>query len=143
MLCFYTIEVLARMTHNAAARTIIKTPLAPAAIGPYSQGVLAGETLYCSGQLAIDPESGGLISGALEAETERVLENLGAVLRAASMDYENVVRCTVYLTSMDDYAQVNEVYARYFNESPPAREAVEVAALPRGARIEISCIAVR
>ena len=131
------------MTRNTSVRTIVKTPLAPAAIGPYSQGVLVGETLYCSGQLAIDPEQGGLISGSVEAETERVLENLGAVLRAASMTYEDVVRCTVYLTSMDDYAVVNEVYARYFSESPPAREAVQVAALPRGARIEISCIAVR
>ena len=131
------------MTRNGPARTIIKTPLAPAAIGPYSQGVLAGETLYCSGQIPIDPDGGGLISGTIEAETERVLENLGAVLRAASMDYENVVRCTVYLTSMDDYAQVNEVYAQYFSESPPAREAVAVAALPRGARIEVSCVAVR
>ena len=131
------------MTRNASVRTIVKTPLAPAAIGPYSQGVLVGETLYCSGQLAIDPEGGGLISGSVEAETERVLENLGAVLRAASMTYEDVVRCTVYLTSMDDYAVVNEVYARYFSESPPAREAVQVAALPRGARIEVSCIAVR
>lgn len=131
------------MTRNSSVRTIVKTPLAPAAIGPYSQGVLVGETLYCSGQLAIDPEAGGLISGSVEAETERVLENLGAVLRAASMTYEDVVRCTVYLTSMDDYAVVNEVYARYFSESPPAREAVQVAALPRGARIEISCVAVR
>ena len=131
------------MPRNANTRTIVKTPLAPAAIGPYSQGVLAGETLYCSGQIPIDPEKGELITGAIEAEAERVLENLGAVLRAASMGYENVVRCTVYLTSMDDYATVNEVYARYFSESPPAREAVAVAALPRGARVEISCVAVR
>ena len=131
------------MTRNPSLRTIIKTPLAPAAIGPYSQGVLVGETLYCSGQIPIDPEGGALISGSIEAETERVLENLGAVLRAASMTYEDVVRCTVYLTSMDDYAVVNEVYARYFSESPPAREAVQVAALPRGARVEISCVAVR
>ena len=82
------------MPRNANTRTIVKTPLAPAAIGPYSQGVLAGETLYCSGQIPIDPEKGELITGAIEAEAERVLENLGAVLRAASMGYENVVRCT-------------------------------------------------
>ncbi len=124
-------------------RSRTKTPLAPAAIGPYSQAVLAGDTLYCSGQIALDPKTGSLIAGNVEAETERVLENLGAVLRAASMDFEHVVRCTVFLADMNDYAQVNEVYARYFSEAPPSREAVQVAALPRGARVEISCIAVR
>ncbi len=124
-------------------RTIIKTPRAPAAIGPYSQAVLVGDTLYCSGQIAIDPKTGSLITDSIERETEQVLENLGAVLRAAGMDYRDVVRCTVYMTNINDYAQINEVYARYFNESLPAREAVQVAALPRGARVEISCIAVR
>lgn len=124
-------------------RSRIKTPLAPAAIGPYSQGILAGDTLYCSGQIAIDPESGSVVTSSIEAETERVLENLGAVLKAARMSYENVVRCTVYLVDINDYATVNEVYARYFSEAPPAREAVEVTALPRGARVEISCVAVR
>lgn len=124
-------------------RTRVKTPSAPAAIGPYSQGVLVGDTLYCSGQIAIDPNSGSLIDGTIEQETERVLENLGGVLRAAGLDFENVVRCTVYLTDMKDYATVNEVYARYFSESPPAREAVQVSGLPRGSRIEISCVAVR
>lgn len=120
----------------------IKTRLAPAAIGPYSQAVLAGDTLYCSGQIAIDPESGSLITGTIEEETERVLKNVGAVLQGASMTFENVVRCSVYLTDINDYATVNEVYARYFSEAPPAREAVEVSALPRGARVEISCVAV-
>jgi len=124
-------------------RSRVKTPLAPAAIGPYSQAVLAGDTLYCSGQLAIDPKTGHLITQGIEAETERVLENLGAVLRAAGMDYANVVSCTVYLADINDYAQVNEIYARYFNEEAPAREALQVAALPRGARVEISCVAVR
>jgi 2-iminobutanoate/2-iminopropanoate deaminase len=117
--------------------------LAPAAIGPYSQGILVGDTLYCSGQIAIDPETGSLVTGSAESETERVLDNLGAVLRAARMDFENVVRCTVYLIDINDYAQVNEVYARYFSEAPPAREAVQVTALPRGARVEIACVAVR
>lgn len=124
-------------------RSRVKTPLAPAAIGPYSQAVHVGDTLYCSGQIAIDPESGSLITGSIEQEAERVLENLGGVLRAAGMDFANVVRCTVYLTDINDYATVNEVYARYFSESPPAREAVEVSGLPRGSRIEISCVAVR
>lgn len=127
----------------SSSRSRIKTPLAPAAIGPYSQGILVGETLYCSGQIAIDPETGSVISGSVEAETERVLENLGAVLKAARMSYANVVRCTLYLADINDYATVNEVYARYFSEAPPAREAVQVSAIPRGARVEISCVAVR
>ena len=125
-------------------RSRIRTRFAPAAIGPYSQGVMVEEaTLYCSGQIAIDPESGHLITESIEAETERVLQNLGAVLRAANMDFANVVRCTVYMTDINDYGQVNDVYARYFSESPPARVAIQVAALPRGAHVEISCVAVR
>jgi 2-iminobutanoate/2-iminopropanoate deaminase len=128
---------------SSATRSIITTPLAPAAIGPYSQAILVDNTLYCSGQIAIDPETDSMITGSIEEETERVLDNIGAVLRAASMTYENVVRCTVFLTDVNDYAQVNEVYSRYFNETPPARQAVQVAALPRNARVEVSCIAVR
>lgn len=127
----------------AVPRSRVNTPLAPAAIGPYSQAVLVGDTLYCSGQIPIDPTTGSLVSGSVEMEAERVLENLGGVLREAGLDYQNVVRCTVYMTDINDYAAVNEVYARYFSESPPAREAVQVAALPRGSRIEISCVAVR
>ena len=132
--------------HNSTqstSRRAVKTPLAPAAIGPYNQGILAGNTLYCSGQLGIDPETGSMVPGGAEAETERVLKNLGAVLKAAQMDYRNVVRCTVFLADINDYGTVNDVYARYFSELPPTREAVEVSALPRGARVEISCIAVR
>ena len=128
---------------DTVARSIVKTRMAPAAIGPYSQGLFAGDTLYCSGQIGIDPESGRLVDGTIEEETERVLENLGAVLQAAGLNYDSVVRCTVYLTDIDDYAAVNEVYARYFSETPPSREAVQVTALPREARVEISCIAVR
>lgn len=124
-------------------RSIVKTPLAPAAIGPYSQAILAGDTLYCSGQIAIDPSTGSMITSSVEDEAERVLENLGAILHAVGMDYPNVVKCSVFLLDITDYAQVNEVYARYFNEQPPAREAIQVAALPRGARVEISCVAVR
>ncbi len=127
----------------ANPRSRIRTELAPAAIGPYTQAVLVGETMYCSGQIGLDPETGHLLTAGIEAETERALDNLGAVLRAAGMDYEHVVRCTVYLTDMNDYAQMNEVYARYFSEWPPAREAVQVSGLPRGARVEISCVAVR
>lgn len=125
------------------ARTRIKTPLAPAAIGPYSQAVMVGDTLYCSGQIAIDPKTGHLKALGIEVQTEQVLENLGAVLRAAGLDYRHVVRCTVYLADINDYAQVNEIYSRYFSDEPPAREAVQVAGLPRGALVEISCVAVR
>ena len=130
-------------TSTSASRSTVTTPLAPAAIGPYSQGILVGDQLYVSGQIAIDPDTGSMIDGSIEAETERVLENVGAVLKAASMSFESVARCEVFMTDVNNYGQVNEVYARYFNEQPPARQAVEVAALPRSARVEISCIAVR
>ena len=140
---YQPIPRIVRKPPRDGSRSAVKTPLAPAAIGPYSQAILAGETLYCSGQIAIDPRTGSFISSSIEEETERVLENLGAVLKAAGMDYRHVVRCTVFLSDINDYAQVNEVYARYFNEDPPAREALQVAALPRNARVEISCIAVR
>lgn len=123
-------------------RKPLSTSQAPAAIGPYSQAVQAGETLYCSGQIAIDPESGSMRNGDVETETRQVLENLGAILSEAGLDYTDVVRCTVYLADIDEYGQMNEVYSRYFSESPPSREAVEVSNLPRGARVEISCIAV-
>lgn len=124
-------------------RKRISTANAPAAIGPYSQAILAGDTLYCSGQIAINPETGRMQNGSIEAETEQVLENIGAALKAAGMEYTNVVRCTVYLADIADYAQMNEVYTRYFSKAPPAREAVEVSAIPRDARVEISCIAVK
>lgn len=137
-------EPRSRMSsYDATNRSTVRTQMAPAAIGPYSQGILVGNTLYCSGQIAIDPKSGSMVTDSVEVETERVLDNLGAILQAASMDFDHVVRCTVYLVDINDYAQVNEVYSRYFNEMLPAREAVQVAALPRGARVEISCVAVR
>lgn len=123
-------------------RKRISASQAPAAIGPYSQAILVDDTLYCSGQLGIDPETGSLRKGSIEEETEQVLENIGAVLNAAGMDYTDVVKCTVYLADMAEYAQMNEIYSRYFSEHPPAREAVEVASIPRDARVEISCVAV-
>lgn len=134
------------MTHPhplAVERSRVRTSLAPAAIGPYCQAILVGDTLYCSGQIPLDPATGSLVTGGIEVETERVLENVGAVLRACGMGYEHVVKCTVFLTDMNDYAGMNDVYARYFSEATPAREAVQVAGLPRGARVEISCTAVR
>ena len=104
---------------------------------------MVGRTLFCSGQIAIDPQTARLISGTIAEETERTLENLGSILRAAGMTYADVVRCSVYLTDMNNYAQVNEVYAQYFDDAPPTRTAAEVAALPRGANVEISCVAIR
>jgi len=130
-------------TSTSASRSAVTTPLAPAAIGPYSQGILVDDRLFVSGQIAIDPDTDSMIDGSIEAETERVLDNVGAILKAASMSFENVVRCEVFMTDVNDYAQINEVYARYFNEKPPARQAVQVEDLPRNARVEISCIAVR
>jgi 2-iminobutanoate/2-iminopropanoate deaminase len=124
-------------------RTIVKTGAAPAAIGPYSQALLVNDTLYCSGQIAIDPETGHMTSDGIEAETEQVLENMSAVLAAADMSLDHVVQCRVYLLDINDYGQVNEVYGRYFDGNAPAREAVGVAALPRGAKVEISCVAVK
>jgi 2-iminobutanoate/2-iminopropanoate deaminase len=124
-------------------RQRINTPGAPAAIGPYSQAVLVGETLYCSGQIALDPVTGELVRGDIQEEASRVLDNIEAVLHAADMDFQHVVQVTMFLRDMDDYAPVNEVYARYFSAAPPAREALEVGKLPRDARVEMSCIAVR
>jgi len=132
-----------RRKEVAVERTPIRTKLAPAAIGPYSQAILVKDTLYCSGQIAIDPETGHMVTDGIEAQTERVLENLEGVLTAAGMSMDHVVACRVYLADINDYAQVNEVYSRFFGDVAPAREAVEVSRLPRGAGVEISCIAVR
>ncbi|HTV93321.1 MAG TPA: RidA family protein [Verrucomicrobiae bacterium] len=114
---------------------------APAPIGPYSQAVRSGKTLYCSGQIALDPASGNLIAGDVSSQAEQVMKNLGAVLDAAGYDYSDVVKTTIFLVDMDDFAAVNAVYGRYFDASKPARSTVAVAGLPRGARVEIDCIA--
>ncbi|MFT5156752.1 MAG: 2-iminobutanoate/2-iminopropanoate deaminase [Bacteroidia bacterium] len=125
------------------SKKIISTSLAPAAIGPYSQAVLAGNTLYCSGQIALDPTTGKLNNENITQETEQVMNNIKAVLTAAEMDFSHVVKATIFMASMDDYALVNEVYARYFTSNPPAREAVAVKTLPKNVRVEISVIAVK
>jgi|TARA_B110000483_G_C18018892_1_gene474186 2-iminobutanoate/2-iminopropanoate deaminase len=124
-------------------KKIINSNQAPAPIGPYSQAVLAKSVLYCSGQIAMDPKSGALITETLEKETDQVLRNLGAVLIEAGMNYSNVVKCSIFLNSMNDFAAVNEIYGKYFSEFPPARETVEVSKLPKGVNVEISAIAVR
>lgn len=125
------------------SRDAISTPAAPAAIGPYSQAVVAGDTLYCSGQIPLDPASGELISGDIRAETARVMDNLGAVLKAAGCAWADVARCTIYLTDLGDFSAVNEVYGGYFQAPAPARVTVAVAALPKGARVEIDATAHR
>lgn len=124
-------------------KKIISTATAPAAIGPYSQAILAGDTLYCSGQIALDSVSGELVIDSIASETEQVMKNIVAVLTAAEMSLDNVVKCCIFMSSMDHYAAINEVYARYFTKNPPAREAVAVKTLPKEVNVEISVIAVR
>ncbi len=125
------------------SKKIISTPNAPAAIGPYSQAVLAGDTLYCSGQIAIDPATGNLLTQDIATETKQVMKNIAAVLAAANMDFTHIVKCSIFMSSMDHYAAINEVYARYFTSNPPAREAVAVKTLPKEVNVEISVVAVR
>ena len=121
-------------------RTIIKTSHAPGAIGTYSQAVRVGDTVYVSGQIPLDPATGQLISGDIEAEITRVLENLKAIAVAAGGSLADVVKLSVFLTDLGCFAQVNQIMARYFSEPYPARAAVGVSALPRGARVEMECI---
>lgn len=125
-------------------KKIIYTTEAPDPIGPYNQAVLADETLYISGQIAIDPFSGALIQGSIEKETEQVMHNLDAILRAADMDFNNVVKCSIFLRDMEDFAAVNKVYGKFFDEQDaPARETVAVRTLPKNVNVEISAIAVK
>ncbi len=119
----------------------IATDRAPAAIGPYSQAVVAGDWVFLSGQIPIDPDTGSIVSGDIGLATARVMENLNAVLRAADLTFDHVVKTTIYLIDLNDFAAVNAVYARYFSKNPPARATVQVAALPRGAAGEIDAIA--
>lgn len=123
-------------------KKIINTSNAPAPIGPYNQAVLNGNMLYTSGQIAIDPKTGNLITDSIQAETELVMENLKAILTEAEMTFENVIKTSIFISDMNNFGQINEVYARYFNaESAPARETVEVANLPKFVNVEISVIA--
>ena len=123
-------------------RKPIVTAHAPAAIGPYSQAVRAGNCVYLSGQIPLDPATQTLVEGDITAQTERVMLNLKNVLTAAGCGFEHVVRCGIFLTDLNDFAKVNEVYGRYFSENPPARSTVQVSALPKGARVEIDAVAV-
>lgn len=122
-------------------REIIKTENAPAAIGPYSQAVRAGGFVFASGQIPLDPKTGEFVPSGIAEQTEQVMRNLGAVLEAAGTNFESVVKTTVFLADMNDFAAMNEVYGRYFKENPPARATVQAARLPRDARVEIDLIA--
>ncbi|MEZ5007120.1 MAG: RidA family protein [Chitinophagales bacterium] len=126
-----------------ANKKIIYTDHAPDPIGPYSQAVLAGDTLYISGQIGIDSFAGVLIDENITKETEQVMDNLHAILEAAGMTFDNVVKCSIFLNSMDDFAAVNKVYGSYFGDDAPARETVAVKTLPKNVNVEISAIAVR
>ncbi|MDO8431998.1 MAG: RidA family protein [Candidatus Binatus sp.] len=121
----------------------VHTKSAPAAIGPYSQAIEIHGTVYCSGQIGLDPETGALVSGGIEIETRRVLQNLGAVLEAAGLDFSDVVKTTIFLADLADFETVNRIYGEHFDPPYPARSTVQVARLPRNARVEIDAIALR
>jgi len=122
-------------------REIIKTESAPAAIGPYSQAVRVGNLVFASGQIPIDPKTGEFVAGGVAEQTEQVMRNLAAVLEAAGSGLDRIIKTTVFLADMNDFAAMNEVYGRYFKENPPARATVQAARLPRDARVEIEAIA--
>jgi len=124
-------------------KKIINTLNAPSPIGPYSQAVLVGNTLYTSGQIAINPTNNELVTSTIKAETKMVMENLKAVLEAADMDFSHVVKCSIFISNMNDFAQINEVYGSYFTSDFPARETVQVACLPKNLNVEISAIAIK
>jgi 2-iminobutanoate/2-iminopropanoate deaminase len=126
------------------ARQVVHSDNAPKAIGPYSQAVQvdAGKMTFLSGQIPLDPKTMEMVQGDVVAQTEQVMKNLEAVLKASGLDFSHVVRCTIFLTDLADFTRVNEVYGRYFPSAPPARATVQVAALPRGSKVEIDAIAV-
>jgi 2-iminobutanoate/2-iminopropanoate deaminase len=121
----------------------IHSERAPKALGPYSQAIMDGDTLFLSGQIGIDPDTGSMVDGGVEEQAHRVIKNLEAVLAAAEMSLKNVVKTTIFLASMEDFPNVNEVYGKYFSNDPPARATVQVAKLPLGALVEIEAIARR
>ncbi len=123
-------------------KRVIQTDQAPAAIGPYSQAIRVGDFLYTSGQIALDPQSGEFLSGEIEQETERTIENISAILKAGGLSLDNVIKTTVYLTDLSHFARMNHIYEKYFSGNKPARACVQVAALPKGAKVEIEAIAI-
>jgi 2-iminobutanoate/2-iminopropanoate deaminase len=125
------------------SKTVVYSDKAPEPIGPYSQAISTGNTLFVSGQIAIQKSSGTIITSTIEAETIQVMANLSEILNAAGMDFNNVVKTTIFLKDMNNFPKVNEVYGKYFEREPPARETVEVSRLPKDVNVEISCIAVK
>ena len=123
-------------------KKIVSTSDAPAAVGPYSQAIRSGNLLFCAGQIPLDPKTGQLVTGDIAAQTKRVLDNVAAVLRAENLSFQHVVKTTIFLIDMNDFQTVNEIYATFFRENPPARSTIAVAALPKGANVEIEAIAV-
>ena len=123
-------------------KEIVTTRNAPGAIGPYSQAIKAGGLVFCSGQIPIDPQTGEFVSDVVSEQTDQVLHNLGQVLKAAGTSLDNVVKTTVFLADMNDFAEMNEVYGQFFSENKPARATVQAARLPRDAKVEIDCIAI-
>ena len=123
-------------------KKIISTSEAPAAVGPYSQAVRVGSTVYCAGQIPLDPKSGQIVSKDISEQTRRVLDNITAIRKAEGLSFEIIVKTTIFLTDLADFQTMNEIYASYFKQAPPARSTVQVAALPKAARIEIEAIAV-
>jgi 2-iminobutanoate/2-iminopropanoate deaminase len=124
-----------------ATKTIIKPAKSPAAVGPYNHAVRVGDLLFCAGQIPIDPATGNVIIGDIKAQTERVLQNVKAILDDQKLTFANVVKCTVFMTNLGDFAAMNEIYAKHFTENFPARSTVQVAALPKGAAVEIEVVA--
>ena len=124
-----------------SVKTVHRTDHAPAPVGPYSQAVEAGGFLFCSGQIAIDPKTNEVLTGTVTEQARLVMENIRAVLDNARLSFQNIVKTTIFLTRMDDFAAVNEVYAQYFKEQPPARSTIAVSALPKGVNVEIGVIA--
>ncbi len=132
---------MSALLEDPLPRKQVTTTHAPKPIGPYSQGVISGGLLFASGQIPLDPKTNELVSGDIESQTEQVLKNLLAVLKEAKMGPENVVKTTVFLIDLADFPRMNEVYGRHFGKQPPARSTIQVAALPRGARVEIDLVA--
>jgi len=124
-----------------ATKTIIKPAKSPAAIGPYNHAVRVGDLLFCAGQIPINPADGNLVAGDIKAQTDRVLQNIKAILDDQKLTFENVVKSTVFMTNLADFASMNEVYGRYFTDNFPARSTVQVAGLPKGASVEIEVVA--
>jgi 2-iminobutanoate/2-iminopropanoate deaminase len=131
------------LNKNQVMKKVIQIPGAPAPIGPYSQAILKGDTLYVSGQIPLNPFTGELVTESIDAATERVMLNIEALLKEAGMNFNHIVKCSIFLKNMDDFAVMNGVYAGFFDDFPPARETVQVSKLPLDVPVEISCIAIR